>query len=179
MKKAFTLLELVFVIVIIGILSVVIMPRVNSNGERDAAVQLLSHITYTQHLAMIDDKFDSTNATWFRNRWQIRFNGNQYSVVSNNNTVFAKDTMNSGNDFSNIDLNAKFSTTVALSGSCLNETIISFDHLGRPIVGDLSATTSAYTAGQPIQSACIITLTNGTANVVINIERETGYTHII
>ena len=73
MKKAFTLLELVFVIVIIGILAAVIIPRSSSNKLQEAAIQLTSHIRYTQHLAMISDKFDSANSSWYKERWQLIF----------------------------------------------------------------------------------------------------------
>ncbi len=74
MKRfAFTMIELVFVIVVAGILAAVIMPRMDRNTLQEAAIQLISHIRYTQHLAMVDDRFDATNQFWFRERWQIRF----------------------------------------------------------------------------------------------------------
>jgi len=73
MKKAFTMLELVFVIVIVGIISVMIAPSFGGNNLRQAADQVVSHIRYTQHLAMMDNKFDRADAEWFKGRWQIRF----------------------------------------------------------------------------------------------------------
>lgn len=73
LHSAFTMLELVFVIVIIGILAAVIIPSTKTNPLQEAAIQLVSHIRYTQHLAMVDDKFDSNNLTWFKGRWQIKF----------------------------------------------------------------------------------------------------------
>ena len=74
MKRfAFTLLELVFVIIVIGILAVLAMPDFKSNQLQQAAEQVANHIRYTQHLAMIDDKFDPNDPTWWRERWQIRF----------------------------------------------------------------------------------------------------------
>ncbi len=73
MKNAFTMLELVFVLVIIGILAAVMIPQMQSTKLREAAIQVVSHIRYTQHLAMIDDKFDSTDSDWYKNRWQLKF----------------------------------------------------------------------------------------------------------
>ncbi len=73
MKKAFTMLELIFVIVIIGILAATIVPNTRRNPLQEAAVQVVSHIKYTQHLALSDDKYDSNDNQWFRGRWQIRF----------------------------------------------------------------------------------------------------------
>ncbi|MBU1658059.1 type II secretion system GspH family protein [bacterium] len=73
MKKAFTLLELVFVIVVIGILAAVIIPNTKSDRLHEAAVQLASHIRYTQHLAMVDDKFSANDRVWYRKRWQLIF----------------------------------------------------------------------------------------------------------
>jgi len=74
MKKAFTLLELVVVIVVVGILSAVLIPKTKTNPLQEAAIQLLSHIRYTQHLAIIDDKFDSAPySDWYQRRWQILF----------------------------------------------------------------------------------------------------------
>jgi prepilin-type N-terminal cleavage/methylation domain-containing protein len=73
MKKGFTLLEIIFVIVIIGILSSVLLPRFTRPTLQEAANQIISHIQYTQHLAMIDNKFDPNYRLWYRLRWQIMF----------------------------------------------------------------------------------------------------------
>ena len=75
-KRAFTMIELIFVIVIVGILAAMIMPRLERNGAKEAAMQLLTHIRYAQHLAMQDDKFvySKNEKLWFKMRWGITFN---------------------------------------------------------------------------------------------------------
>ncbi|NCD12114.1 MAG: prepilin-type N-terminal cleavage/methylation domain-containing protein [Epsilonproteobacteria bacterium] len=86
MKKAFTMLELVFVIVVVGIMAYVAVSSFSRNPLREAADQLVSHIRYTQHLAMMDDKFDLNDASWYKSRWQIFFantvgSGNTWSYM--------------------------------------------------------------------------------------------------
>lgn len=73
MKKAFTMIELVFVIAVVGILAATILPKTKKNSVKEAAIQLISHIKYTQHLAIVDDKFDSMEPNWYKTRWQISF----------------------------------------------------------------------------------------------------------
>ena len=73
MKKAFTMLELIFVIIVIGILSAIILPSTKRSPLQEAAIQLQSHIRYTQHLALIDDKYDALDTNWYKKRWQIVF----------------------------------------------------------------------------------------------------------
>lgn len=181
MRKAFTMIELVFVIVVIGILAATIIPRVRTNPAQEAATYLISKIRYTQHLAMVDDKYG--NGTWYKNRWQIRFDGDKYSIVNDNNATFATDPSNRSTKFSNIDLNKKYGVTVAVKGTeCgtgTGEHIISFDYLGRPLAGDLSASTGAYSGVTLVKTNdCRIELTNGVETVTINITPETGYTRI-
>lgn len=89
MKKAFTMIELVFVIVIVGILSVMIAPSFGGNNLRQAADQVVSHIRYTQHLAMMDNKFDTTDPEWFKGRWQIIFVKNDDTGKQWTYTVFS------------------------------------------------------------------------------------------
>ena len=67
------MLELVVVIVVIGIIAAAALPRINDDHIAEAADQVMSHIRYTQHLAMQDSKFDPTDANWFRKRWSITF----------------------------------------------------------------------------------------------------------
>ncbi len=179
-KKAFSLLELVFVIVVIGIIAAVIIPRSSSNSAQEAARELHSSIRYTQHLAMQDDKFDATDNRWFRNRWQIVFNTNKYSIVSDNGNNYAQDPNNTTNEIKDIDLNAKYNVSVSLGGGCANSTRISFDHLGRPIIGDLSDDVTAYEANQLLRSTCKITLSaSGQTPVVLEVFAETGYVRIL
>jgi type II secretory pathway pseudopilin PulG len=68
------MLELIIVIVVAGILAAVMIPRLERDNLREAANQVVRHIQYTQHLAMVDDIYDATDATWFRERWKIQFN---------------------------------------------------------------------------------------------------------
>ena len=77
-KRAFTMIELVFVIVVVGILAAIMIPKLNRNASREAANQILTHIRYTQHLAMQDDKYENFISNqpkpWFKMRWGIAFN---------------------------------------------------------------------------------------------------------
>ena len=95
MKKAFTMLELVFVIVVMGILAAAIIPSTRTNPVQEAAIQILSHIRYTQHLAMVDDKYDAGNldstgvTKWYKERWQIIFSANANSDSKMGYTIFS------------------------------------------------------------------------------------------
>lgn len=74
MKNAFTLLELVFVIVIIGIIAAFTIRKTPSDHLDRAAIQLASHIRYTQHLALTQDFYSTKDPHWFKRRWRISFN---------------------------------------------------------------------------------------------------------
>ncbi|MDD5159733.1 MAG: prepilin-type N-terminal cleavage/methylation domain-containing protein [Sulfuricurvum sp.] len=72
MKRfAFTMIELIFVIIVVGILSVLAMPSFNRDPLAEATEQLANHIRYTQHLAMVDDRFDSNNPQWYSEMWTL------------------------------------------------------------------------------------------------------------
>lgn len=83
MKKAFTLVELIFVIVILGILAFALWPTKQPTQALEAARQIVAHIRYTQHLALNDDKFathkddEGTNENiakdWYKRLWRITF----------------------------------------------------------------------------------------------------------
>ena len=105
MKKAFTMLELVFVIVVIGIISAVVIPSTKTNPLREAAIQVVSHIRYTQHLAIVDDKFNSNDADWYRSRWEILFGSSAstngriaYSIFSDRDNGSGHDTKPNKNE---------------------------------------------------------------------------------
>ncbi len=184
MKKAFTMLELVFVIVVIGILAALILPRTKTNPVQESAVDLLSKIRYTQHLALVDDKYGENSpgtTDWYEKRWQIIFNANKYSISTKDRSgtqKFAVNPSNRDSNLSNVNLNDKYNVTVVLGGTdCIGQNIISFDYLGRPMVGSL-ATGSPYSAGQLIQGTCNIVLSDGTESATISIAPETGYAKI-
>ena len=87
--KAFTLLEIIFVIIVVGILSVSIIPAFQRDTLLEAATQVVSHIRYTQHLALVDDKFNPSDKEWFKGRWQIRF----YKNLSFTNSTCPKESL--------------------------------------------------------------------------------------
>lgn len=173
MKKAFTMMELIFVIVVIGILAAVVIPRTGANKANEAAIKLTADIRYAQHLAMVDDKFNSADATWYEKRWQVRFNGGAYSIVSNDGATFAKNPQDSSSSYQDINISTDYGVT--LSFAPITCSIIGFDHLGRPMLGDLSGIGSAYAAGSLMTANCVIGIADGSNTVNITIIPETGY----
>jgi prepilin-type N-terminal cleavage/methylation domain-containing protein len=83
MTKAFSLIELIFVIVIIGIISSLVIPSFKTNPLQEAAIQLASDIRYTQHLAMSSDNYNAKTTAWFQNRWRLKF----YKGIKSNDKI--------------------------------------------------------------------------------------------
>ena len=89
MKKAFSLLELIIIIVVVGIISAAFLSKDGRDPLAEAALQVASHIRYTQHLAMMDDKYSLTDNQWYKGRWQIVFGSNVGSDNKPAYTIFA------------------------------------------------------------------------------------------
>jgi len=173
-------LELIFVIVVIGILSAVFIPRFGQNNLSQAANQLISHIRYTQHLALLDDEYNATNQNWYYNRWSINLCSPQYKILRVNiPNSFALDplTKKSMDGTGNGDLSQKYGVTIST-----NPTVncnIAFDHLGRPygFANTPAFPTPAPTDGLSHQ-AIDINVTGGADSLIIRVESETGYVHL-
>jgi len=191
------MLELVFVIVVIGILAATVIPRLDRDNRFEAANQVLKHIKYTQHLAMTEDVYNDANVNWFLARWQIEFYGcGGYSVHSNSDlTVAAPNAANNesafdpqtgkrlwspnncampmaATDFEKVNLFGYFDVNnIGVSLGCLTQSI-SFDTLGRPY--------GRTTIDGVLQANCDITLNfNNGAPEIIRIHPETGYACIL
>lgn len=82
-KKAFTMLELVVVIVVVGILALAALPRLDQDQISSAVDDIMAAVRRTQLLAMQDNTFDpadQTNPTWHTRRWRIRLSNNSYVI---------------------------------------------------------------------------------------------------
>ncbi len=198
MKKAFTMLELVIVIVIIGILAATVTPAFQRDTSAEAAQQFVNHVRYTQHLAMVDDKFDPNNANWFLSRWQIRLaTDGTYAIGSDANTdgnlvesELATNPLDSSKRLdggiiasadarsAELNLHNEYGANVTFTAGCAgaNPLIITFDHLGRPLLGDISGDTMSYPANRLLRTDCNVTFSGGSeSNAVVTITPETGY----
>ena len=76
------------------------------------------------------------------------------TIASDNNTTFAIYPIDKSKFLQDIGLDG---VTIDLT-NCANNNIISFDHIGRPLTGDLSAITTAYPLGNLMTANCIIKL---------------------
>ncbi len=74
MKKAFTMIELIFVIIIGGILASFISFKFDGDELQEAVDEVVYYLRYTQHLALSQDMYDKNNPEWFKDRWQLNFN---------------------------------------------------------------------------------------------------------
>jgi len=69
------MIELVFVIVVLGILASLAMGRMDRDLRQEAAETILSHIRLTQQLALRDNKHRSdNNPDWQTGYWRFQFN---------------------------------------------------------------------------------------------------------
>ena len=186
-------MELIIVIVIAGILAAVMMPRLERDNLREATNQVLRHIQYTQHLAMVNEIYDAAQPNWRNALWQISFRNSSEScylvgssadynaAIGRNETAvdpLTKQRLYSSNtcvynslDNQDVFLNKSYGVTnVALSNSCGGNSYIAFDNIGKPF--------KDRNIAHPITTPCTVTLTAASRNAVITIEPETGYARI-
>ena len=100
MKKAFTMLEMVFVVVMLGVMAAVSVMYIPQTKLQQAADYMIQNIKYAKTLAQTDDRYftmqdDSINSYsnkqaqyWQAGMWQVQFhlNGN---VVKNSYSIYA------------------------------------------------------------------------------------------
>ena len=97
-NRAFTMIELVLVVVVIGILAALAIPRLDRDLKEEAQTNILNAIRYTQHLALMDDKHIFNNPKWQKRYWQIAFGdcgGGHYFYK-----IGSDDNMNGNGQFS-------------------------------------------------------------------------------
>jgi len=116
------MIELIIVIVIAGVLAAMMIPRLERDNLRDATNQVVRHIQYAQHLAMVDDIYDVNDVTWYRERWKIQFHkrggsDNQWAYV-----IYKDTDKDRTPDISEIALNP-IDKSRALTGGYSNTTI--------------------------------------------------------
>lgn len=120
MKNAFTMIELVFVIVVIGILAAAAIPRFDRDSVIEAANQIVSDIRYTQHLALMDYKFDLNDQQWYKSRWTYEIS--QTEKGSNkliSSTIYSdhKGKHSGSPDFGEIAVDPQFPDKLLTGGS--------------------------------------------------------------
>jgi prepilin-type N-terminal cleavage/methylation domain-containing protein len=205
--SAFTMLELVFVIVVLGILAALAIPRLDRDLRQEAADNILSAIRYTQHLALLDNRHDFNNQLWQKSFWTIRFqaDGSFYTVSSNidydtnvdkNETaidpanrklMYSNDNVIDSDESPNIFLLRKYGINSVDFSACTNtangqnlSTHIAFDYQGRPHKGVYNTAANDYRT--VMRSNCSIRfkfIDTSINDIVIRIMQETGYAFIV
>ncbi len=70
-RAAFTMLELILVIIVLGILASMALPRLERDSRQEAGDSILAAIRYTQHLALSDNVIDPNEPKWQRKFWRF------------------------------------------------------------------------------------------------------------
>jgi len=206
-KSGFSMLELVFVIIVLGILASFAMPRFDRDLRQDAADTILSNIRYAQNMAMNDYRHNADDIKWQKSFWQFSVEGCSDDGVflrvgsdgdyegdislaeaaidpANGLPMFWQnyDDCEGGGDGNvspSIFLTKRFGVRLMTgTGGCNNVKRIFFDHLGRPHVRVNDGTTPFY--GSYMSTECVFEFefTQDEESVKIHILPETGYAFI-
>ena len=202
------MIELVMVIVVLGIMAAVAIPRMERDRTQEAADAILSNIRYAQHMAINDYRENPMKNNWQRSFWQMNIEscanssglflqvgadkdyGKDISRAesaidpANGKPMFWKNTdscTNGGDDTvsENIFITKKFGVkSITGSGACKDIQHIGFDHMGRPHVSFSNSSTPDYSSY--MKTPCTFTFeVEDDDDFSITIEPETGYAYIV
>ncbi len=169
------MLELVMVIVVLGILAALALPRMDRDLRQEAADNVLSAIRYTQHLAMVDDKTNPFDPKWQQTLWLIRFinPGSEWCYIvasnmdhqtnidqnesaidpANGKYMHTGDAAIDSDESPNIFLTHKYGIDSIIFNNCkgvadTSAKHIAFDNLGRPYRGIIDTSATITTANE-------------------------------
>jgi hypothetical protein len=204
MKKTFTLIELIFTLVILSIIISLSIPKVQKTNLNLASKRIILYLKHTRYLAFVDNKYKNDDNMWYRERWTLKFKkcssriGGLYFIVfsdinhkgSPNKNECAKDPITSKWLYSNWDCDASANESkyilltkeygiqkVEISCNSTN-TIgsISFGHNGE--VYSRLGTKPNQKEKYKLTKTCYIKLYDEDSNFVnIAIEPHTGFIH--
>ena len=202
------MIELVFVIVVLGILASLAMGRMDRDLKQEASDTILSNIRLAHQLALRDNKHrGDNNLNWQRAYWQINFDctfaalGCKYTVGSdldldtsitmNESAIDPTDGKYLFNDGTSNDMSEKVLVehkfgvhTITSSAGCANSNSIAFDYLGRPYTS-INGTSNNFV--NYMTNDCNLTFTMSTDQnndgnddtFTITIEPETGHSFVV
>ena len=152
-KSAFTLIELVFVIIILGILASLAMGRMDRDLKQEASETILSHIRLAQQLALTDNKHRADNdGRWQRAYWRFEFSNCSFTGDVKPIYAVGSGKLNNGElskKRSAINpINGKYlfgSCTKSSNGSDISEDVFAGQHFGVKKFQMKKCTTPQYT----------------------------------
>ena len=206
-RNGFTMIELVLVIVVLGILAALAVPRMERDLRQEAADTILADIRYAQHMAINDYRENPRDNGWQKTFWQVKIEGCADNGIfisvgadkdkggdisqseaaidpANGKPMFWRNTSNcehGGDDTvsNSIFLYKQFGVnSISGSGGCAGVQHIGFDHLGRPHVSFSASATPDYSSYMQSECVFILKFKNDTQSVSIHIKPETGYAYI-
>lgn len=175
MRKAFTVIEIIFVVTIVAILLAVAVPRMlpDLSFERGADA-FASNLKYTQHLSLMDDRFDPANAQWHQTRWRMEIVAGadswRYRIVKG---VGANEEV-AINPHDRGPLDITNEGGISICGTPLaGATNIAFDEIGRPAIN--AAWPPANQFAGMLNANCSIVVSKDADEISFVLHRETGY----
>lgn len=172
MKKAFTMIELVFVIVVIGILAAAIIPSLKDTKLSEDVIKFIANVRYAQHLSLVYDSFD-TSSNWYLKSYCMDLIGtNEIEINRDDGTGTKTPAIDASN--SNKTLHVIFTGTTFAITSTKQFTRLCFDHLGRPMADSIQLNSQNL-----INDKIVLQFTHGSETAIVEIMPETGYTRAI
>jgi len=204
-RLAFSMIELIMVIVVMGILSALAIPKLNSDTRVGARDNIYSALQFTRHLGLIDNRTNPENVRWQMELWTIAFSsskkGETYTICSNqdNNSKFKKsecvidpangkyffnvngDTDIGADESPNSFLGINFGVAkVLFSDGCAGAKYIAFDNLGRPFIGGIYKKADLYS--KVMTRDCTLKVKfkdTDLEDLEFSIKKETGFVEIV
>ena len=159
-QAGYTLIELVVVMILIGIITALAIPRFVSPKAGPVSRRLLSDIRYAKELAI---RFQNTSGNPCCGVYII--NSTSYRVFTNNDPNIAAKDPQTGTDYV-VTMSKKFSGVTFTYPTSFSGNILKFDSLGTPFEGSGS--------GTALGSAKTITVNGPGGPRTVTIEPNTG-----